>query len=400
MKLAFVYPAMLVGGRPLDFDAIDTSPRGTTGSETMILSMAREMAARGHDVTLHIAQAQPERLWGAIRVRSLESLRESALQADLERVSMGFDATCVSLDCNAFLPENSVGMPGLPGKRVVFQQVNDFNYAARPDFASFVDLFVSPSRKHKEHMEEVAPTTKGKWGVLPNGCRIDDFAALQDPHSPPERVRGRIIYASSPDRGLHLLLQEWPAIKRAVPHAHLKIFYYSLASWVDQYSPHFAAEPPDWLPFWKENRRRAKYVVEALEALKPHGVELVGAVSRRTMAAEMMAAEVLAYPCDTIAYTEGFSCATLEGCASGALPVISAMDALGDIYRGAVPMSGAPARKHLSTWTPLVIRALTDKPWADEWRGRARKFAEKHDWSLLAEKFEGMLKARIGRNES
>ena len=137
------------------------------------------------------------------------------------------------------------------------------------------------------------------------------------------------------------------------------------------------------------------YVEKALNVLKDYGVEGVGSVSRQQMALEMAQAEVLAYPCDTIAYTEGFSCATLEGCASGALPIISAADALGGIYRGVCPMVAAPARKHIARWRKLVIQALTDKPWADEWRARGREFALFHDWRGLATQFERVLQEKI-----
>jgi glycosyltransferase involved in cell wall biosynthesis len=377
MKIAFVYPPMLVGGRPLDFSAIETSPRGTTGSETQILSMAREMAARGHHVELYIENPNAPFMGGVV-LRPLHELQTNGR----------FDATCVSLDVNACRDLN----PEIKGLRVVFQQLNDFNYAAGPDFADFVDLFVSPSEPHREHLEHNWPTTRGKWAVVPNGCRVDawdDFSADDN-----MRVPGRVIYPSSPDRGLHLLLQEWPAIKKAVPHAHLKIFYYSLQNWIDQYKA-FTKEDPTWHPFWKENYRRALYISKALPLLKPFGVEVVGSVSREQMAVEMAQAEVLAYPCDPIAWTEGFSCATLEGCASGALPVISSVDALGGIYRGICPMAAAPVRANIAAWREMVIRALTDKPWADEWRARGREFAKAHDWALLAERFEKLLQEKV-----
>ena len=378
MRLAFVYPPMLVGGRPLDFNAIDTSPRGTTGSETQILSMAREMAARGHHVELFIEAPNAGRMGAYVILRPLHEFHTNTV----------FDATCVSLDMNFF----RAGHGPSKGLRVVFQQLNDFNYKTGDDFASFVDLFISPAEAHRKHLEEEWPSTKGKWAVVPNGCYPDWFTSR--PLLDVERVKGRVIYPSSPDRGLHLLLQEWPAIKKAAPHATLKIFYYSLRSWIAQYEK-FSQEEPSWHPFWKENYRRAMYIKRALPLLAPLGVEVAGAVSRWQMEHEMAQAEVLAYPCDPIAYTEGFSCATLEGCASGALPILGAADALATIYRGVCPMIAAPVRARIGDWTELVIRGLTDQAWADEWRARGRAFAEKHAWPLLAEKFEKILEERL-----
>src|ERR1700727_927959 len=52
MKLAFAYGAWSVGQRPFDFERVFEDPRGLTGSEVSFLSMAREMARRGHLVTI------------------------------------------------------------------------------------------------------------------------------------------------------------------------------------------------------------------------------------------------------------------------------------------------------------------------------------------------------------
>jgi len=378
VKLAFVFPPMLVGGRPLDFGAIDTSPRGTTGSEMQILSIAREMAARGHSATLYIDD--PNRgEWMNVALRPFQGLHGDR---DL------YQAICTSLDINV-----ARWVSPTSAYRVVFQQLNDFNYANGKDFADFVDLFVSPSFVHQQFMEESWPTTKGKWEMLPNGCYPAELAMRPED----VRVPGRMIYASSPDRGLHLLLQEWLEIRKACPQAHLKIFYYSLQSWIDRWKTH-TIENPAWHWHFKENFRRAKYIDRALHVLKDQGIEVVGPVSRRQLADEMRQAEVLAYPCDTIAWTEGFSCATLEGCASGALPIISAMDALGSIYETACPMVPAPARKHMPEWRNLVVRALTDKPWAEGWRRKGAAFAgAAYGWPVLAERLERILEKRLPR---
>src|SRR5262249_19231738 len=88
----------------------------------------------------------------------------------------------------------------------------------------------------------------------------------------------------------------------------------------------------------REHARRAKYVRDVLPDLVDHGVEFVGGVSRNQLAQEYSEAMVLAYPVDTIAWTEGFAVAILEGCASGAVPCISSCDAIGSIYGGVCPM--------------------------------------------------------------
>jgi glycosyltransferase involved in cell wall biosynthesis len=356
---------MLLAGRPLDFTRIEDDPRGTTGSEIQVLSMARETAARGHTTALYIPQANAKE-WRGVELRGFSRLAAEA---------RNYDAVCVSLDCNVLrnVPRGVA--------RVLFQQINGFEYA-KPGFEAFVDLFVSPSQSHRAQMLRWTPESEHKWRVLHNGCYPHEYPIIT-------KVPGRCLYASSPCRGLHNVLEAWPAIRAAVPHAELRIFYYSLQKWLDEWLPRTPGA--GWNPYDHEHLRRVKIVAKALGELKDQGVTVLGSVSRKQMAREMAEAEVLAYPCDTISYTEGFSCATLEGCASGALPISAACDALGELYGACCPMVDAPACDHKAEWTALVVKALTDTRWADGWRAKARAFAEENAWPRLAYDFGCML---------
>jgi glycosyltransferase involved in cell wall biosynthesis len=274
-----------------------------------------------------------------------------------------------------------------PSLRMVNQQLNDFNYADA-GFDSFVDVYTSPSESHKAFHQRGAGsmphlmTTSAKWEVLPNGCDPDQYKDVP-------RVPGRVIYASSPDRGLHLLLQCWPAIRRAVPQAHLKIFY-NIDDWLDrlasmEHHPHMDIQ---------ETSCRARYVKNALQKMSHLGVEKVGSSSRLQMAEELSRAVVLAYPCDTICFTEGFSVTSMEACAAGVFPVISSVDSLGQIYGGNVPMVQTPVRENLGNFTDLVVRGLTDAPFRHDAVDRARSFSRGFTWSTLAGQLERIVERR------
>ena len=83
-------------------------------------------------------------------------------------------------------------------------------------------------------MEEHKPQTppSNKWCVVPDGCDPELYATTN-------KYKGRIIYMSAPDRGLHWLLQEWPNIKVAVPYASLRVFYHMPSGDVDVYERGF-----------------------------------------------------------------------------------------------------------------------------------------------------------------
>lgn len=336
MRLHFIYASKFLG-RPLDLANLYTSDRGLTGAELSFFEYARAMADRGHEVAVGIGG----RPGGAEPDVAISWMDPDMLQ--------GYSPSTL---------------------RVVNQQLNDWAYC-RPGFNSYVDVVTSPHPVHRDYMVPITEVLHSKWEVLPNGC---DPSQYDDG----PRVPGRVIYASCPSRGLHHVLAMWPEIRRQVPHAHLRIFY-EVRRWIEG----VLASPPD-----DEQVRRARLLNETLD--QP-GVELVGPSSRERMAREFSEAEVLAYPVDTVRFTEGFSVTTMEACASGCVPVIRPVDVMGQLYYG------MPMAESVQVWAQLVVRALTDADFRARARERGREIAEQHTWPLLAERLEQILQRRLAR---
>ena len=357
MKLAFVFPPGLLNGRRLDFTCLLDDKRGTTGSEITALTFPAEMALREHDVSLFVQKPNAP-IYSGVALRDYASLGSAE---DFDAVL----SVCIMNDIDRF-------QKIAPGTlRVCFQQVNDFAYGA-PGFDAFVDLYISPSEPHRDHILSQGQTTKDKWVVIGNGCYPDSY-----PLRP--KVPGRCAYLSSPDRGLHHVLNAWPEIRETVPYAELRIFYYALEG---------------YLSGNHSDPRHRERVAVIHRGLSLPGVTVVGATSRNELALELAEAEVQLYPVDTLSWTEGFSCSTLESCAAGALPILMDCDAMGHIYGKACPT--AP-RGDLSIWTALALRALTVPIWAETQRKKARQLALSYAWPLLAEKLEEAIKYGLGR---
>lgn len=365
MRMCFIYGPFSAAKARYDFSSIWDSPDGLTGSELSCFTYAREMVRRGHEVHLFASNmigGQEE--WDGVRLHSYDDLRKHL---------SGWDA---AYSWNDPEPLRHIAPPAL---RACNLQINSFTHC-QPDCGSFVDLWTSPSDSHLRTVAPAGPQPS-KWAVVPNGCDPSLYEKVP-------RVPGRVVYASSPDRGLHWLLQEWPKIRRAVPHAELHIFY-RFDSWVDHFTS-LVHEP--WMDHtYPEMMARAHYIKECVRRLDGHGLHVVKAVSRNRMIAEMSRAEVLAYPCDTASYTEGFSVTLMEACASGMLPISTDVDALGSIYGGAVPLVQAPVGERISEFSDLVVRGLTDAEWRRDVTGRTTELAKQYKWSVLADRLHATI---------
>jgi glycosyltransferase involved in cell wall biosynthesis len=374
------------------FPGIWDDPRGLTGSELGFVRIGEELAALGHEVTLRTVSGDAAH--GALKVASI-------------------DEPCEPCDLVISINEPDLLRRAPPGaKRVCMFWLNEVSFC-KVGFADHVDLFCSPSAGHLEQVmnnpkwREVErspehPTGKGfygappeKWTVVPLGC---DPERLELPGSgpyalslPEAKVSGRVIYCSSPDRGLHWLLQEWPAIKRAVPHATLQIFY-RLADWL----PTFDTTP--YFPPIEPNRAIVNYVRECMRRFQDVGglgVTIRDSVSRNEIQRAMASAEVLGYPCQTMSWSEGFSCSILECCAARACPITTSCDALGSVYGEALPLVDVTAPDWVATWREQVIRALTDEAFRDDVNDKARKLAESHTWRRTAEGLLAKIQERL-----
>lgn len=362
MKIGFIYGSFALPDGSVDFSRIWDDPRGLTGSELSFVCFARGMARRGHDVRIYMHAAEYCE-WEGVRVSPLEPLASERNGLD------------VAYSWNEPVPLMGVGPQVL---RMVNLQINSFTHCP-PGFGSCVDLWTSPSESHRMHVGASSPNP-ARWAVVPNGC---DPSLFKDG----PRVPGRVIWASSPDRGLDNLLEIWPHIRREVPGASLRIFY-KMRKWLE----HFLNHPnPALHPTYPMQVERAKRIRRFLEEYKSEGVEVFESVSRNRMSQEMSEAVVLAYPCDTVDYTEGFSVTLMEACASGLVPITSSVDALESVYGGFIPMVKAPVRSHLVEFARLVVRGLTDEPFRIRVRHGAKGLADAHRWDVLTEKLERLI---------
>jgi glycosyltransferase involved in cell wall biosynthesis len=354
------------GGKKFDFTNLYNDPQGLTGSESNCFLYAKALGKLGHDITIFTYLKTPAPLtWEGITVRNIDDYHQSRTPPDVQIAWNEPNYLFSAANCSL---------------HVVHQQLNDFGYC-HPNFEDVVDVFCSPSQAHLDFIKQETPKSHHKWNVISNCVDLDLFK----PDTP--KVPGRIIFASSPDRGLHLLLSVYPKIKKAVKNANLRIMYdfYSWYNRVKEVNPTSSLD-------WHETSRRANYIKSALDEMKNgYDITHLNTVSRHQVAKEMNEATVLAYPVSTIRWSEGFSVVAAESCAAGAVPVLSDCDAMGSIYGSVCPTIKSPASKHLNEFTDLVITALTDETFQKQVRAKTIPFAQQFNFDHWAKQFETLI---------
>lgn len=174
-----------------------------------------------------------------------------------------------------------------------------------------------------------------------------------------ERNPKKVVYSSSPDRGLPVLLKVWPEIRKRVPDAELHVFY-GFFNWRK-----IAEARGDM------NQLRGIDLLEhQLVELAAHGVHNRGKVDQQTLAREFLSAGVWAHP---TWFTETSCITAMEAQAAGLRIVTSSIAALNETVgpAGGVLIDGDwLSPEYQAKFVDEVVRALEqpDGAWGpDDW---------------------------------
>ena len=264
------------------------------------------------------------------------------------------------------------------------QQVSDFGQC-ESGWESYVDTLAPLSHSHAHHMASMCSLPKERWRVLYNGTDTSYF-------KPGEKVPGKLIWASSHDRGLHWLLELFPQLLQAVPEANLHIFYNF--NGVRAFSQWTASGNSPRDKFVEELGRRSRYTLESIRRLSSKNVTVHESVSRQTICDEMASSQVLAYPLDPVRYTETFGVTVLEACASGTVPIICQADAFKELWGDCSVAVDPPYHAHKREYLSNLIRVLCDDIYREGIAKRCVSHASQFDWNILGKNLETCLLTR------
>lgn len=330
-------------GSPLGVTPPDIYGRGVGGAELSMMTWAETMATRGH------------------QVRVYNNPSTSGIYDGVEYLPQG------SFEPRDYRDVFIVYRSPNPHIRVVnagvklhwsTDQYTIGNFAQ--DIFPFVDRVVCISPFHVNYHLKRYGVENGKIGYLDLGVRLGDYA-----HEV-EKVRGRCIFCSVPDRGLNILRVVWPKIKERAPHASLVI--------TSDYT------------LWGAPALNHQY---RLAFVDQPGVTFAGKIPREHLACEQQAAEVMSYPCT---YDELFCISAAECQAAGAVPVTSDFGSLattnewGNVLAGH-PMDGGWQK----SFVDRVVSLLSGGGLEERGRQASGGARKRFDWNLICEKWEHLI---------
>lgn len=345
-------------------DSVTTT--GIGGSETAAVCMAYELRRLGHKVIVVADCPNKKGFYDGV---------EYVHHADVTREPQGDKYAC-----DIYIVSRQPFALNLPIRRkATYVWVHDI-HVGHFEHASMIDntdKFLCLTNWHKEFFLQAYAGKIPSSKILVTANGIDPQWYSEEP----VKVGNRLIYASSPDRGLERLLQIFPSIRKQVPDAELHIFY-GFHNWKKM------AESSNN----KIDLEKIAFFERAIEAQKDHGVTYHGRIPEPELAKEFAKAKVWAYPTN---FTETYCITALMAQASGCIPVTTALAALNEtVSHGFLFNPPNTTKGYEDAFVNRIVMILTgrfknDEHSPDEVAKAARKYTlENHSWHKVAQQWE------------
>lgn len=361
-----------VGPSVEPWDPNTPNERGIGGSETACAEMARELAARGHAVTVY-GDLPPDN-------RGLAG-------CDFDGVDyVHWQHAAPPIECDVFISSRAPAVMDDPAKiraAVKLLWVHDVNVGAdSPQMERWLLAFdgvLALSEWHKRYLLWSYPWLDPKRVIVTrNGIDPRRFGGIDDQWmSPPKR--NHVITASSPNRGLDVLVVNWPHVRAKVPDAELHV-YYGFDCWETFAKLRNDAGELEQIASFKR--------MLAERAHAGSGIHLHGRVGQRELAQAYLRAKVWSH---FTQFTETSCISAMEAQAAGAVPVHSNVAALAETVRHGVAVNSAQAH------VDAMVRLLTDEGYRRPIAEAGRRWAfENLSWSGLAAEWDAMFRRVAG----
>lgn len=288
---------------PADIDEV-----GIGGSETAAVMVSRELAKLGHVVELY-GRFKPD----AEKTESFEG------GGRFETIHLKQVVDVGQLDCDVFISSRNLDALMLqPKMRASGIWVHDINlgHDANDRLDKF-DAIMVLSKWSAKTMEAYYPhIRRNRLFVTSNGLDLTRYAPSMSAF---KILKGKakpmkVVYSSSPDRGLDRLLDLWPTIRALEPGIELHV-YYGFNTW------RLMAKGMHQI------LNRVAWFEERMRRMAHEGVVHHGRVGQKELAQAQLDSTFWLYPTD---FKETSCITAMEAMAAGAIPICTGLAALNE----------------------------------------------------------------------
>lgn len=351
MRIALYGAAMRQWGRINPRCLFEDYP-SPAGSELAMLGIAKALSDRGHDVKV-FCDCEPGVYDGVEYYRP-----ELALPI---LTSVPHDVVVSWSDPGIFLYPADIKL------KVLMVQSSRMGLGQA---AEKVDRYFAISRTSAQMLlDSDAYADPAKMWVTRNGVFLSRYANLKGI----QHNRHHLVWASSPDRGLHHLTDIFKLVKAQVPDAKLTVAY--------DFDRAYAS--------YTQTSRGSTFIralEKAAELKAMDGVEVVQHLAQPNLAELFLTAGIMAYPCDPVHPTETYCVAVNEAMAAGLPVIISDADCLPENYDSAALVLKRPI--DAEEWAGDIVKLMTNPKEYDRFSADSLTLAAHTDVADIAEEWE------------
>lgn len=293
---------------------------------------------------------------------------------------------------------------GKPDARVpaIWNWLHDTHYGATPEQYEKANGTIVLSQAHNRALNDTDLLISQRFAKRYSAMNGVDVASLPAVNAESEQARDphKVIYASSPDRGLLPLLEMWPDVKAAVPDATLDIYY----DWTSyrrriQRDSGFANSQSPCGPsnatllnlldkamageIWIGGHTPG--IIEFSRPMELKGVTFHGGVSHAELHKAYLKASVVAYPVGSFIETSCIS--MMKAQCLGCYPIVYGHGALFET----VKWGSVVAHGQRDLFLEELISILTAPSMAESRIKMAAEARKLFDWSVAAKRFNEIL---------
>lgn len=282
--------------------------KGIGGSETSHVEMSWRLAKRGHEVITYAPI--PEDCPGEWR---------NTIWKKCEEADWSLKGIWILYRCPEAIDKFEIAREN----QVLWFMMQDWDYPTwNEERKAKLDLVITLCQAHGRDVIAKHPDLKDKLWLSSNGIKLDLIKEIEAEYLKtgfPKRNPHKIIYASSPDRGLKHVVKSFTRAREFVPELELHAFY--------------GFDNLDKM----EHKGLQKIAQETKKLLTSPGVVWHGRISQKELYQQWMSAGLWVYQTN---FSETSCITCMEAQAMGAIPIFNPIYALRENVLTGVPVEG------------------------------------------------------------